>query len=213
MAQTSEAACLLQSGRAYPERIGLRDRSGAEVFVGLRAEGFSVYFDDAPIYHFDHEGRWLRAFRDDVHYLKGLDAIVRAVERPRVEGSLSLRRRTLPYAEASDLDASVRSAAIELLAAIASGDLATIDPPAPASPIAVPTLLERLERVAGWDATAWFAHRERYAATYGPLPFLPPDLPNPIVLQKTLGHATGPSLRRSRPRQRITLCSIGGRIL
>ena len=50
---------------------------------------------------------------------------------------------------------------------------------------------EFLERVAGWDATAWFAHRERYLATYGPLPFLPPDGQNAVLLQATLGHPDG----------------------
>src|SRR4051812_41317972 len=104
MAQTSEAACLLQTGRAYPERLGFRDVSGEEIFVGLRPEGFSVYFGDSPIYHFDLDGRWQRTFLGETHYLKGLDGVVRAVERPRVEGSLTLLRRTLSYAESSDLD-------------------------------------------------------------------------------------------------------------
>ena len=52
-------------------------------------------------------------------------------------------------------------------------------------------LLSFLDRIAAWDASAWFAHREKYVATYGPLPFLPPDNPNAVVLQATLGHAGG----------------------
>ncbi|WP_435017563.1 hypothetical protein TA3x_005178 [Tundrisphaera sp. TA3] len=191
MSQITEAACLLQSGRAYPRRIGLRGPSGELIFVGLRPEGFSIYWDDAPICHFDLEGRWQRAFRDGVHYLKGLDGVTRSVERPRVDGKLALRRQNLTYTESSDLDAAIRDEAIELSAGIDSGRLVPIDPPAPAEPIGAADLVELLGRVADWDAAAWFAHRERYAATYGPLPFLPPDLPNPVVLQKTLGHVPG----------------------
>ena len=48
-----------------------------------------------------------------------------------------------------------------------------------------------LDRIASWDAAAWFRQRETYLGTYGPLPFLPPSCPSPIVLQATLGHATG----------------------
>lgn len=199
MAQTSEAACLLQAGSAYPHRLGFRDESGEETFVGLRPEGFSVYVADAPIFHFDLDGRWQRAYLDDTHYLKGLDAMVRSVERPRVDGSLTIRRRTLSYAEASDVDDAVRASALDLIAGITSGHLTPLDPPEAARPIPIPDLLELLERVADWDAAAWFAHREKYAATYGPLPFLPPDLPNPVVLQKTLGHAGGRAFGGAEP--------------
>src|SRR4051794_17948085 len=79
MAQTTEAACLLQTGSMYPARVGLRGGSGEDVFFGIKTGGFSVYFGDEPIYHFDHEGRWQRAFFEGIHYLKGLDAVVRAV--------------------------------------------------------------------------------------------------------------------------------------
>ena len=37
----------------------------------------------------------------------------------------------------------------------------------------------------------WLAHRERYLATYGPLPFLPPECQNAVVLQATLGNVGG----------------------
>lgn len=191
MPDQSEAACLLQTGRAYPHRLGLRDGTGSLVFFGLRPSGFSAYRDDAPIFHFDLDGRWQRAFVDGVHAIKDLDGSVRTVERPREDGNLTLRRQTLAYAEASDWDASVRDFAVELLADLASGRLQVEPPPASAAPIAVADLSDLLERVAAWDAAAWFARRERYAATYGPLPFLPPNLHGAIVLQKTLGHAGG----------------------
>ena len=85
MAQSTEAACLLQSGSMYPRRLGLRTESGEDVFVGIKPGGFSLYFGDAPIYHFDLEGRWQRAFVEGVHYLKGLDAS-RPGDRPRSRG-------------------------------------------------------------------------------------------------------------------------------
>ena len=60
MAQMTEAACLLHSGALYALRRGFRTPSGDDVFVGVKPGAFSIYFGDAPIYHFDLEGRWLR---------------------------------------------------------------------------------------------------------------------------------------------------------
>src|SRR5262249_24122187 len=66
-----------------------------------------------------------------------------------------------------------------------------------AQPLGRDELDEMLEGISRWEAAAWFAHRERYLATYGPLPFLPPDCLNAVVLQATLGHAGGRSFGMS----------------
>src|SRR5262249_34397392 len=58
-----------------------------------------------------------------------------------------------------------------------------------------------LGRISRWDAAAWFVHRERYISTYGPLPFLPPEYQNAVVLQATLGHADGRTFGLSQPEQ------------
>ena len=60
----TEAACLLEQGASYRRRIGLKPRatSGDPIFAGFKQGAFSLYFGDAPIYHFDLEGRW----QDDV---------------------------------------------------------------------------------------------------------------------------------------------------
>jgi hypothetical protein len=72
--------------------------------------------------------------------------------------------------------------------------LRRIEPPAwKAEPLSEDELQEILERIGRWDAAAWFAHRERYAGTYGPLPLLPPECQNAVVLQATLGHPGGVS--------------------
>ncbi len=187
----TEATCLLHSGALYSLRRGLRPASGDDIFVGVKPGAFSIYFGDAPIYHFDLDGRWQRSFIGGTHFLKGLDTTVHAVERAREGENLVLRRRTLGFAEAADLDGSIRSTAIELAQAAASS-LSPLDPPAGSRPLAADELLELLDRVALWDNAAWFAHRERYVATYRPLPFLPPETASPLVLQATLGHARGP---------------------
>ena len=74
--------------------------AGDPIFAGFRPGVFSLYFGDAPIYHFDLEGRWQRAFVAGTHYLKGLDATVQAIDRVREGANLVLKRRTLGYAEA-----------------------------------------------------------------------------------------------------------------
>lgn len=191
MAHLTEAACLLQSGALYTRRIGLRRESGAVVFAGFKHGAFSVYFDDEPIYHFDLEGRWQRAYVGGIHYLKALDTHVEAIERVREQESLVLKRRHLGFAEASDLDATIRQMALDLLGDLAAGPLETLRPPESATLIAEDELRELLEQVARWDAAAWFAHRERYLGTYGPLGFLPPESPQSVILQATLGHAGG----------------------
>jgi hypothetical protein len=52
-------------------------------------------------------------------------------------------------------------------------------------------LCEFLERVSSWNSAAWLAHRERYQTAYVTLPFLPPECQNAVILQATMGHATG----------------------
>ena len=88
-AQT-EAACLLQSGALYRRRVGLVPISerAEMVFAGFKRGAFSLYFGDAPIYHFDLEGRWQRAYLEPTHYLKSLDTRVQMIDRVR-EGPTS----------------------------------------------------------------------------------------------------------------------------
>ncbi len=191
MSQTTEAACLLQSGSMYPRRLGLRTRSGDDIFAGVKPGGVSIYFGDSPIYHFDLDGRWQRAFVEGTHFLKGLDATVRSIDRERELGALVLRRETLPQDIAADLDDSIRSVALGLIDELTSGRLEILETPAKARTFAPDEFRSFLDRVAAWDSAAWFAHRERYLATYGPLPFLPPDCPNALILQATLGQAEG----------------------
>lgn len=193
MAHVTEAACLLDSGVVYGSRVLLKPATGDPVFAGFKAGVFSLYCGDAPVFHFDLEGRWQKVFLDGRHCLKGLDTRVQAVERSRQGPSLILTRRALPYAEASDLDALVRSSAIDLAADLDAGRYERLDPPATARPLALEELRTFLDAATRWDAAAWFALRERYLDTYGtlPLPLLPPDCTTPLVLQATLGDESG----------------------
>src|SRR4051812_9839597 len=188
VAQT-EAACLLQSGALYRRRVGLVPASSrAEmVFAGFKKGAFSLYFGDAPIYHFDLEGRWQRAYVEPTHYLKGLDTRVQAIDRVREGANLVLRRRELDEGEALALDEQVRGIALGLISALDEGRLDRHEPPAgKADPLASGPLREFLTRIAAWDAPAWQAHRAQYRATYGPLPFLPPDCQNALIVQATM---------------------------
>ncbi|MEO6809991.1 MAG: hypothetical protein ABI353_12835 [Isosphaeraceae bacterium] len=191
MAQETEAACLLKTGALYTRRIGLRTEAGGLVFAGIKRGAFSLYFDDEPIYHFDLDGRWQRAFIAGVHDRKALDGTVDAIERPREGANLVLRRRALSFAETADLDASIRGAAIALADALGSGALEPVNPPTDVDPLTVDELRELLDRISRWDPSAWFAHRERYLAAYGPMPLLPPDCHQSVVLQGTLGTVAG----------------------
>jgi hypothetical protein len=188
----TEAACLLEQGASYRSRIGFEpaEAGGDPIFAGFKRGAFSVYFGDAPIYHFDLDGRWQRAFVKGIHYLKGLDVTVQAIDRVREGANLVLKRRTLGNAEASDFDAKVRSMARELIADMDAGRLCRREPPdGKAQPLASANLRGFLEQISRWDAPRWLTQRQRYLATYGALPFIPPECQNAVVLQATLGNA------------------------
>ena len=192
----TEAACLLEQGASYGRRIGLQPLApnGDPIFAGFKRGAFSLYFGDAPIFHFDLEGRWQRAFIEGTHFLKGLDATVHAIDRVREGSNLVLRRRTLPLEETGPLDERIRSTAMELIGAINADSLARIEPAtARAQAVEVADLRAFLERVASWDSAAWMRHRERYGQTYGPLPFLPPECQNAVMVQATISAATSGS--------------------
>src|SRR4051794_41126248 len=116
MAHETEAACLLRTGNQYARRLGLRTGSGDVVFLGFKRGGFSIYFGDGPIFHFDLEGRWQRAYWEGTHYRKALDGTIDAIERPREAGNMVLRRRTLDFAEMTNLDESIREMVLDLTA-------------------------------------------------------------------------------------------------
>ncbi len=114
-----------------------------------------------------------------------------SIERIREGSNLVLQRRRLPFAEANLLDDRIRSTALDLIESLEASRLEPVGPAPPAVPIDRDDLRSMLDRIASWDSAAWFRQRETFLGTYGPLPFLPPSCPSPIVLQATLGHATG----------------------
>jgi hypothetical protein len=192
MAHQTEAACLLRTGTQYTRRLGLRPTEGGDhVFAGFKPGAFSLYFGDAPIFHFDLEGRWQRAFIEGVHYLKSLDTGVVAIERVREGANLVLHRRELGFAATADLDALVRTKALDVLEGYAAKGFAAEEPPLPAMPVSSEDLCSFLERIACWDSAAWFAQRERVLAVYARTGFLPPEAQHAVHLQATLGDSTG----------------------
>ncbi len=82
--------------------------------------------------------------------------------------------------------------ALGLIADMDAGRFRRQEPPAgKAQPLASDNLRGFLGQISRWDALRWLAHRERYLATYGPLPFLPPECQNAVVLQATFGNVGG----------------------
>jgi hypothetical protein len=185
MSAETEAECLLRSGRLYRRRAGLISQDRPLVFVGVKRGAFSVYDGDEPIYHFDLEGRWQRAYIDGTHYRKALDGSIDAIDRPRIDGSLVLSRHRLSFAEAADLDESIRQVALTWSERLAN-NLVIKGPPEGATALDTAELRELFDRAGQWNADAWFSQRERYLATYAPLDFLPPDDHQSVVLQATV---------------------------
>ena len=188
----SEAACLLEQGATYRRRVGLKPTHGRPIRSSPASSRvrFAIYFGDAPIYHFDLEGRWQRAFVDGTHFLKALDGD-RPVHRPgarRAEPG-SEAQDAWTHAAASDFDVQVRSTALELIGDLDAREARRIEP---SSQRAIAPRAE--SSVSSWNGSP--------AGTRPPgspiasdtsrptarMPFLPPECPNAVVLQATLGH-------------------------
>ncbi len=183
MAESSEAECLLRTGALYTKRIGLRQPDGQLIFVGVKRGAFSIYVADEPIYHFDLDGRWQRAYLDGDHYRKSLDQSVDLIGRIREGANLTLDRARRTRAEIDALDDKIRNVALDLSIAVSSGALTVIDPQGPDLAMTVAEFHDLMDRVGAWDAPAWFARREQFVAIYGQhTPFVPLDSQNPILL-------------------------------
>ena len=153
--EQTEASCLLQTGALYRRRVGLVSATGPTDlrFAGFKKGAFSLYFGDAPIYHFDLEGRWQRAYVGATHYLKSLDTSVHAIDRVREGANLVLKRRALPDDEIRDLDRQIRDIALDLIAELDGGSLRRQEPPMDkALPLDNAALRDFLARIAHWDA-------------------------------------------------------------
>jgi hypothetical protein len=192
--EQTEAECLLQGGAPYRSRVGLAptSRPADLLFAGFKRGVFSLYFGDSPIYHFDLEGRWQRAYIANIHYLKSLDTSVYAIERVRQGANLVLLRRSLNIEEIRDLDSQVRGTAQGLIAELNGGRLHRREPPIDkAEPLDDADLRDFLVTIVRWDGTEWDAHHRLFLSTYGSMSFLPPDCQNAVVLQATSGSPTG----------------------
>jgi hypothetical protein len=194
----SEASCLLQTGAIYPLRRGFQPPEGDQIFFGVKPGAFSIYLGDAPIYHFDLEGRWQRAFIDGVHYLKSLDTTVQAIDRVREGDNLVLKRRALTSSETTELDRRIRALAIDLSHGLGS-TLEPLDPPEGVRQLDEARVESLLKSVVSRDSGVWSEQRSTYLNTYGVMPFVPPDSSSPVILQATLGSASGPGFGGEAP--------------
>lgn len=208
MSQMTEAQCLIDQGAMFPYRQGYRNTvDGGTILIGFKTGACSIYFDDAPIYHFDLDGRWQRAFIaadpdapdtpknlagvPGTHYLKALDTSTTALVRQREGNEIKIRRRPLGFAETVQLDDRVRQVAMSLYDGILSGKLQPIDPPdsgrSAGSPPQLTEMLDFFDRIVAWDTATWTRQKENFMATYGPQPMSPPVCPGPVIFQATLG--------------------------
>lgn len=212
MSQITEAACLIDQGLMFPHRQGFRDATGQTVLIGFKPGACSIYFDDEPIYHFDLEGRWQRAFLGadltdpktpenlagvpGTHYLKAMDTTTTSLVRLREGQEIKIHRHRLDFAQTVEMDEHVRKMAMDLHSRIATRDLLPVNPPSEGrkagKAVPVNEILDFLERIATWDTAAWSRQKQRFQSTFGPLPMAPPGAPGVLTLQATMGDS-GPS--------------------
>ena len=185
----SEAACLIEQGATYRRRVGLQPLHGQgdPIFTGFKPGAFAIYFGDAPFYHFDLEGRWQRAFVAGTHYLKAFDGSVQSIDRVREGPNLVLKRNTLTQAAASEFDSQVRLMARELTASLNAGTLGRVEPSSPKPSLCHKTTFTNSSSASAAGTPQPGLRIGMYFAAYGPMPFLPPECLNAVVLQATLG--------------------------
>ncbi len=185
----SEAEALLTEGRSFPNRLGIRRPNAPFLLVGWKADGVSIYEGDAPITHFDLNGRWVRAYRDDRHYLRALDGRVIAVDRPREDGQMVLDRRVLERPEADTLDERIRA----WVAAIARDveQRAVQLEPTPDTSVEVDRLTKTLKTIVEQTAEAWRSQEQLWTSTYRRFGFLPPETHRTIRVQACPGEVDG----------------------
>ena len=193
----SEASALLRAGRF------IRDASAyATLLVTCCSPGsnerFSLYFDDEPIYHFDLDGRWQRAYIDGNHCRKALNQSVDLIGRTRVPEGIALTRRAGSRAEI-DSDDSIRATALDVSVGLSRERYTIVGPPDPAAALDVEDLRDLLDRVATWDAAAWFARMEQFVRVYGTRPAsFPPMLRTPSYFSPAIAMAS-PGVSTSSP--------------
>ncbi|MHC5541184.1 radical SAM protein, partial [Singulisphaera rosea] len=71
-----------------------------------------------------------------------------------------------------------------------------VRPPEHARPLEVEPLCEFLQGVSRWDASRWTENRVTYQDTYGPIPLLPPECQNAVILQASVGNLGGRAFGR-----------------
>lgn len=184
----TEAEALLIHGALYRSRAGLRFHSTPSsgegnpvsmVFAGLKSNGVSIYCDDAPILHFDLDGRWTRAYFDESHYLRSWDGSIERVDRRREASGLDLPRRRLDEDEAAVVENRVERLVQFLRDALTQNDRVTwIAPPQDGrtQPWERDQLLGFLDRVLAFDSQARAESARAYQRAYPRRPEPPPEL-------------------------------------
>lgn len=157
-------------GRAYREMLPL---AGGQLVLARKEHLLSLFAPGGDLVHLDLEGRLHRAWIGGDSYQRGLDGRVRRVAIERGDAFRSLALEILPDAQAAPLFGRIAG-----LVRSASGALPARAPASLAGPLA---------RATRWDLARYHEEGERFAATYHPIPILPPDQNRALVLQLTSG--------------------------
>lgn len=193
MAGETEAETLLRAGNLYLRRAGFRGVRGVEglLFAGVKHGGWSLYLDDEPHLHLDLEGRWQRAFRAGVHYRKGLDGQVVAMDRDRSGGAWTLGRRRVEKPQADVLEVWVRETLERFRIELRECLRERLEPAGAGRALDVVELISRLDRALRWDEAAWERQHRLWADVYAPAAFVPADATQAVLVQATIGERGG----------------------
>lgn len=158
-------------GSAYRELLVL---DAGELGVARKDHLLSLFAGKDELVHLDLDGRLHRAWLAGSSFQRGLDGRVRRVSLEGEGEARSLSIEVLPPAEAARVLGRVGELVRKAAAAL---------PPGAATALAEP-LTRALEQS---GAEAREREAERFAATYQPIPILPPDQTRALVIQLTSG--------------------------
>jgi len=143
------------------------------VRVSVRPESTSVALSLDHALSFDNEGRLLTLFEGGRLYKRGLDNRVIEKWRSWQLGESGRVRRDLDYDDKRRLFMDVYESVCKVAHALPTN--------------APRDVRRRLERILGWNETAYDVDRTRFQRAYTPVTVLPPDQYLALVLQATQG--------------------------
>jgi len=175
-----QADLTLPSG--YTEAVALEDAS--QVVIAARRSFTSLFFPDDRVWHFDGQGRFVRALASGLHFRCTRDSRLRVATLTHQDGHRMFLRSEDSPVSGEEAIAALHQQVREILPKLSACQLIAIrgkitDP--------VSWALAKLQPIAHWTQKRLAQDRDAFNRIYRPISILPPDQYAALVIQVTEG--------------------------